>query len=153
MARNVVTRAQLRKSEHFEVLGLDAAYDKLDAILNRVSAEGLKEHFLGAAQFLRDRIRDSAPIRMTRLGRKPAPGQLRRAIFAARGRSDKPDALVGVNRKIRGGVPVAPHGRLLEYGTSKMSARPFFRPAVNTYRSAVSRMVADAIAKTIEQFK
>lgn len=153
MARQLVTRARLRKTPEFSIEGLDAAYDKMEELLNRISGTALKDAFLAIGQMLATELRARIPVRRTNLNRQPPPGQLRLSVFAARGKPTKPDILVGINRRIKGGYPIGSHGHLLEYGTTRMAARPFFRPTMNANRARVASMVAQVIKSTIENFK
>lgn len=43
----------------------------------------------------------------------------------------------------------APYSQELEFGTSKMAARPFMKPAAAKVRPLVQKLVADAVAKAI----
>lgn len=43
----------------------------------------------------------------------------------------------------------APYSQELEFGTSKMAARPFMRPAAEKVRPKVQKLVAQAVAKAI----
>jgi len=93
------------------------------------------------AVMLRDRARQKAPLGPT--------GNLRRSIFADRRRPfhDKwqPSALAGVNASI------APHAHLVEFGTVKMSARPFFRPAAEETAAAGQALVRRALEASIKE--
>ena len=45
----------------------------------------------------------------------------------------------------------APHAHLLERGTSRMRARPFFRPAIDASRYAVVDTVATGVARLVQE--
>ena len=51
------------------------------------------------------------------------------------------EARVGTN------VEYAPY---VEYGTVKMAAQPYLRPALDKNRAAIQKMVADAISKAVK---
>ena len=51
------------------------------------------------------------------------------------------EARVGTN------VEYAPY---VEYGTKKMSAQPYLRPALANNKSAIEKMIADAISKAVK---
>lgn len=51
---------------------------------------------------------------------------------------------------VTAGGPSAPYAVHLEYGTSRMAARPFMRPAVERNRKKVVQMVGDAVNVTIK---
>lgn len=50
---------------------------------------------------------------------------------------------------VEAGGPSAPYAVALEYGTSKMAARPFMRPAVERNRKKIAKMVGDAVSVTL----
>lgn len=43
-----------------------------------------------------------------------------------------------------------PHAHLLEFGTVKMAARPYFRPAWDATKNTVKRMIIDNLRKMVE---
>lgn len=44
----------------------------------------------------------------------------------------------------------APYSAALEFGTSKMEARPFMRPALNKNRAKIIQLVGEAVSSTIK---
>ncbi len=142
MARSAITKPQLRKAGDLTISGLDEILDNLANVIDKTAAEILKGVFMDAGKVLRDRAKANAPVRT---------GLLRSAIFAAPGRPDKSDVLVGVSRsKRKTGAPSAPHGVLIEFGTVKMTARPFFRPAIDSTKSQMGKIIIDGVRQTIE---
>lgn len=135
MARSAVTKPQLRKSGDLTIEGLDKILDNLDNVLNKTRAEELKGVFMDAGKVLRDRAKANAPVRT---------GLLRSSIFAAEGKPDKADVVVGVSHK------TAPHGHLVEYGTVKMSARPFLRPAITSSKAQVGSIIITGVRGIID---
>lgn len=119
----------------FKVEGLDEILANVSKVINKTTGAEAKEVFLSAALKLRDKARQNAP-RVT--------GNLRRGIFAARGDENKPNALVGVNYRI------APHAHLVEFGTVRMAARPYMRPAVTMTGQEIGRMIREGLLKIIE---
>lgn len=95
----------------------------------------LKDILIKPAFVMRDEIRDLVPVRT---------GRLRNAIFASRGREDKPGVIIGVNAK------EAPYGRFVERGTSKMVAQPFFRPGITATAPSVANLISGDMKKLIE---
>jgi HK97 gp10 family phage protein len=91
---------------------------------------------MGGALVVRDEAKDLVPVRT---------GLLKSAIFAAYGDKEAPDVLVGVNHK------KAPHSHLVEFGTVKMQAQPFMRPAITATRGKVIAIVADGMKKILEK--
>lgn len=51
---------------------------------------------------------------------------------------------------VEAGGPSAPYAAYLEYGTSRMAARPFMRPATEKNRAKVVKLVGDALNITIK---
>ena len=47
----------------------------------------------------------------------------------------------------------APYSRALEYGTSRMAERPFMRPALAKSRTAVGKLIDDAVAHAVRKAK
>jgi HK97 gp10 family phage protein len=68
-----------------------------------------------AAYDLRDEVKRRAPVRT---------GRLRSAIYATRQPGMKPVYIVGID------LARALYGRFIEFGTSRMAAHPFVRPAI-----------------------
>lgn len=139
MANQVLTAKLVR------VEGIDELVRNVAKILDRTKAEKLKDTFMVAAKIVRDEVKDLAPVRKVPAGliggRKP--GFLREQIFAAPGDPRQPNVLVGVSKAF--------YGALLERGTSKMSARPFFRPAIVASRATAARVIGDGLRKVIDE--
>jgi HK97 gp10 family phage protein len=95
----------------------------------------LKDILMTPAKVIRDEAKDMVPVKT---------GNLRDAIFAARGPDDKRGVVVGVNGA------KAPYARYVEKGTSRMPAHPYFRPAINAVAPAIANMIADDMKKLIE---
>lgn len=93
---------------------------KLKSITDPGAARELKERAFAVAEKIRDEARRRAPYdEGRRRGR-----HLRDAIFAGRGRQERPDVLAGVNRRR------APHAHLVEFGTRIWAGKPFWRPTL-----------------------
>ncbi len=96
--------------------------------------------FLRAAKSIRDAARDAAPEGPT--------GNLKAGIVARildrKGRKVAP-AMVGINFRR------APHAHLLEFGTVKMSPRPFFRQAVINTQQRVNDIIAKGFKRIIDK--
>jgi HK97 gp10 family phage protein len=119
----------------FKVEGLDEILANMSKVLNKTSGAEAKEVYLAAALKLRDKARQNVNV---------VTGNLRRGIFAARGDENKSNALVGVNYRI------APHAHLVEYGTVRMAARPYLRPALTMTGPEIARMIREGLLKIIE---
>jgi HK97 gp10 family phage protein len=156
MAKNVVTRRDLNKMSQelvsvkkgagfvaMRVEGYDSLLDKVQKSIDSTDAVALKGVFVQGARIVRDRARIIAPYDE---GRKKGY-HLRDAIFAGPGKPELPNALVSVNSNWRSSLPNAPHARMIERGTSKMPANPFFRTAKTQTKAEVTRVVLDGIRK------
>jgi len=118
---------------------------KLEALGAAVDGKRIIDALMVAAMTVRNEIRSRAPYDPKR----KQGTHLRDAIFAGRGQPEKdpkgPSVLFGVNYKR------APHAHLLEYGTVKMSAKPYFRPGVTASRDAVAGHLAGGIQAVIAE--
>jgi HK97 gp10 family phage protein len=105
----------------------------------------LKDALMIPAKTIRDEARDLAPVYEGKLpAGEPPAGTLRDAIYVTRGPDDRPGVVVAVDLK------KAYYARFVELGTSKMAARPYFRPAVISTRPLVANMIADGLKGIIE---
>ena len=93
----------------------------------------LKGAMMRAAVVIRDEAKDLAPSRT---------GALRNSIIATKGPDNKPGVVVMVLRY---------YGRFIERGTSKMTAQPFFRPAIAATRPMVANLIAEGLKPIIEE--
>ena len=134
---SAITKPQLRKAGDLTISGLNEILDNLNSILTKTRSENLKGIFMEAGVVVRDRAQANAPVRT---------GNLKKRIFAAPGKPDKPDILVGVVKADKG----YPYEMAVEYGTSKMSAHPFFRPAITESRDEVGKIIITGVRQTIE---
>src|SRR3954464_13532801 len=117
MARNVITS----KGRQVRIEGLAELQNNVATLMSRATGKEVKKIWMQAALDLRDAARDYAPVAKEDIVHyeKGQPkriiktGALRAAIFAAYGETDKPNVLVGVNRRM------APHNEWLEFGNSR----------------------------------
>jgi len=131
-----------------EVIGLDDTERRMTKLLERFEPSELKEKFWPLATQLRDRMKELAPYNPKRAS-KVKSGQsqyhLRFLIFAAPGEENKADILVGVPYSKNAKFGRAPHAHLLEFGTVKMQARPFFRPAIAQLGPSIESAIVKAV--------
>ena len=103
----------------------------------------VKAVILPPCQTAMDRARELAPILA-----KPIPGvqpgMLRASIYATLGRSTYRGVLMTADKKI------AYYAPWVEYGTSKMQARPYFRPAITQMQGTYLGDIAPGVQKLIE---
>lgn len=93
------------------------------------------------ANVIRDRARHTSSF-------EDQSGLLRDSIVTAR-RKDAESGNVAFVVTVKG--PAARYGRMLEFGTSKMKARPFLRPAADTGQAEAGRVVAEKAKQAIER--
>ena len=112
------------------VEGEDRLIKQFKALGESVKGSQPERLFLRAAKVIRDNAKERAPLGPT--------GNLRKGIVAKlldrRGRRVAP-AMAGINFRR------APHAHLVEFGTVKMSPRPFFRPAVIASKERVNKII------------
>jgi len=100
----------------FKLMGVDLMRKQTKALAAAVASAEMQKQFYQIAQGMADDMTARAP-------RGPT-GNLRRSIHAQQ-YTGAGVSIVAVDRRI------APHAGLVEFGTSKMSAQPFFRPVVD----------------------
>jgi len=94
----------------------------------------VKQTLMPSAEAIRDDAKQNAPVKT---------GNLQSAVFATEGDPSKPDVIVGVSLKR------APYAGLVEFGTSRMEAQPYFRPAVEANRHEIPSQVAPPLGRLI----
>lgn len=120
--------------------GIAEIQAKLANILTATSAKEAKEVYFEAATVGKEAILAITPLGET--------GNLRKAIFAAHGDPEKPNALVGVNHHI------APHGHLVEYGHAGKHAappHPYFRPGIVQAAPEMKQIIETGLLKVIDE--
>jgi len=124
----------------FKIEGILETASKLKQLSDSLKGKAMGDNLLKQAQMIADDARDRAPLGPT--------GNLKRSLHA-RLLSDKlrfpKVAIAAVDRKI------APHAHLIEFGTSKMSARPFFRPAVDSHAGKVIDNIRDGAENLVKK--
>lgn len=122
---------------YIEVDGLEEAIRKVQSIVSAVEAKDVEKVLLEGAKIVQGEAKRRAPYRT---------GKLRRSIKAKIGKRRSKmvaGAFAAVDFK------VAPHAYLVEYGTSRMRARPYFRPAWEATKDEVRRVVEEGLRKLI----
>jgi HK97 gp10 family phage protein len=124
--------------------------EKLKEIMNETTAREVKQVYYEAGTILRDQARANAPRSKTRT----KGTHLADAIFVDMGRDDDPNVLVGVRYSPNG----APHAHLVEYGrqlknaefgSEKVAARPYFRPAISQTIPLITQKIKDGLLAVI----
>ena len=124
----------------FKIKGIEELQAELSKLVNEVTGKEMKDVYVKAAIELRDEARRLAPVRT---------GELKRAIFAARGDENKSSALVGVN------YGIAPHAHLVEFGHAgphPAPPHPYMRPAVASKKDAVKQIITDGLGEIVKKY-
>ena len=121
-------------SMRFDSAAIDAALDQLGDL----ASQHLRPAAQAGAQVLYDEARLRCPVskKPKRLsnGKMSIPGALKNSIYQvySADRSNKDRATYHVSWNYR----KAPHGHLIEFGTSRAPAHPFLRPAFGAKHEA-----------------
>lgn len=133
-----------------QIDGLAALDKKLRAMGPDIAAKALRGGVLAAAKLIRDEAKATNP---------DDTGRTDRALYAKfikeQSGPDRAVYKVGVRsgarerRKDRD----AWYWRLVEFGTAKMPARPFLRPAFESKKGRAVELIAERIASRIRRFE
>ena len=101
-----------------EISGLDSLKNRFRRLAAVIDYDTAQEIVKESADDLQGQVRTAAPLGPT--------GNLKAGVIS----KDMPKSRVPVSI-VAMDYRIAPHAHLVEYGTSKMAARPFFRPTVD----------------------
>lgn len=119
-----------------EILGLRELDRALQELAWPAARRALRKGMRKGANVVRDEVRAKAPV---------DTGNLKRRI-RTRERSEEEG-----NMRFAVEIPrSAFYGRFLEYGTSKMAAKPFLRPAAEGKTEAAVTAMRDALGEAIQ---
>jgi HK97 gp10 family phage protein len=107
----------------------------------------VKQAILPAASAMIANAQSLAPIAKEVEGKganKYPPGTLKRSLIATPGPATQRGIFLVARKR------VAPYAVYVEFGTSKMSPQPFFRPAFLQMASTYASDIAPAVARVIE---
>lgn len=153
----------MAKRERFEVKGTAELVNALQVLPDRVAKNGLRASVYAGAKVVRDEAKSRAPVaQQVRDPRHPPPGTLRRSIIMKhiRGLSNLTRQTFFVT--VRQGKKYRNQGkkknlsqdafywRFVEFGTRKMAARPFLRPALEAKRYEAAEAIKTRLAERIE---
>jgi HK97 gp10 family phage protein len=85
-----------------------------------------------------------APVAERSFGKKYPAGTLRRSLIATPGPATQKGVFIVARKRI------APYAIFVEYGTSKMSPQPFFRPALLQMASTYANDIAPGVKSILE---
>jgi HK97 gp10 family phage protein len=153
----------MAKRETFKIEGLAELGKALRELPERVARNGLRVSVYAGAKVVRDEARARAPKAAQSLGpNQPPPGTLKRSVIM----KHIPE-LSSLTRQtffvtVRHGKKYRKQGkkgnlsqdawywRFVEFGTRKMRARPFLRPALEARRSEAGQAMKDRLSERIE---
>lgn len=132
-----------------QITGLRDFQAKLREIPKTLRRRVLRNALAAGARIVRDEAKRRAPVLASENRQTPyrAIGTVRRAISVRTSKADRREGNVGVFVNVRPAKagtrgaksPRDPfYWRFLEFGTSKMAARPFLRPAAQKLREALT---------------
>ena len=154
----------MAKFESVQVQGLDQLAKALRELPQRVASNGLRAAVYAGAKVIRDEAKLQAPVATSDLGaNQPPPGTLKRSVIM----KQIPE-LSGAQKQtffvtVRHGKKYRKQGkkgnlsqdawywRFVEFGTIKMSARPFLRPAFDMKKHEAVTAIKTRLAQRIEQ--
>ena len=154
----------MAKFESVQVQGLDQLAKALRELPQRVARNGLRAAVYAGAKVIRDEAKLQAPVATGDLGpNQPPPGTLKRSVIM----KQIPE-LSGAQKQtffvtVRHGKKYRKQGkkgnlsqdawywRFVEFGTIKMSARPFLRPAFDIKKHEAVTAIKTRLAQRIEQ--
>lgn len=105
-----------------KIIGMDKTLKDIDKVAKSLSTQAVGGISVNLASKIENEARNKAPLGPT--------GNLKRSLHSFRGRN-KNLAIAAVDRVI------APHAHFVEFGTSKMSASPFWRPALEANKQGI----------------
>jgi HK97 gp10 family phage protein len=150
--------------ETIHVQGLDQLARALKELPQRVARGGLRAAVYAGAKVIRDEARLKSPVAIASLGaNQPPPGTLKRSVIMKQipERSDNVKQTFYVT--VRHGKKYRKQGkkgtlsqdawywRFVEFGTVKMAARPFLRPAFENKKRQAVDTIKDRLSERIEQ--
>ena len=149
-----------------KIEGLDQLQRTLETLPRNVARKVLRTSLREAADELRERISSSAPresgflashfdvrlrVKSNELAASAYVGPESKVYYP-----DVGDRRVGTRtgkHPQKGGVlPVVSVARFVEYGTSKMPARPFMRPAFESVKDTMLNMIIQGIKDALAEF-
>lgn len=115
-----------------------AELKKKDADIVKLLTEGITE----SGNFVRDRAKQKAPFKK---------GKLKSAIATGDPKLEKNKAVidVGIDTSIKPFSKDGYYARFQELGTSKMSARPYLRPALDESKNEVNTIVSRKLKEAL----
>lgn len=155
------------------VTGLRELGEKLKALPDKLRSRTLRDAVKAGAELVRDAAKAAAPVYTGPVSKgHPPPGTLKKNIICKHARDPAHDEtfIVAVrkgkkqtyansrlNRRMnRAGASYRPdekafYWRFVEFGTVKMPAHPFLRPAFEANKEAAARAIKPKLAEGLQQ--
>lgn len=135
-----------------EIVNPQAMVETIDALAKVASESVLRQAAVAGARVFFDEVRMRAPVNLGiyegKWGRHP-PGFLRNNILIA---FDKDTSVEGLRASyVITWSKEAFYGRFVEFGTSKMAAKPFLRPAYEAKKQAAAQKFSEVIEAKAEE--
>ena len=126
---------------------------KLD-IITKAAKEGVRPAAQAGAQVFYEEVKQRVPVSAkahSTKGKKQTftPGTLRKAIYQAF--ADKESGDGKASYRISWNKSHAFYGRFVEFGTSRMAAKPFLRPAYDAARAKALQAVQERMAEEVRK--
>lgn len=126
---------------------------KLD-IITKAAKEGVRPAAQAGAQVFYEEVKQRVPVSAkahSTKGKKQTftPGTLRKAIYQAF--ADKESGDGKASYRISWNKSHAFYGRFVEFGTSRMAAKPFLRPAYDAARAKALQAVQERMAAEVNK--
>lgn len=136
-----------------EITGLPQLAQVLHGLSGQVQGRLLREAVAAGAEVVRAEAEERAPYYEGKVGpRHPPPGTLKASVFKARLPEECNDMRevwqVNVKRRY-----AAFYAHFVEYGTVKMSKRPFMRPAWEAKKKEAREVMVAKLAELLQRVK
>ena len=153
----------MAKTQTVHIEGLAELDRALRELPVRIANRGLRASVYAGAKVIRDEARARAPKAAQSLGPKqPPPGTLKRSVIMKHIRELSSGGRQTFYVMVRHGKKYQKQGkrgtlsqdawywRFLEFGTRKMAARPFLRPALESRRTQAVDAIKERLRQRIE---
>lgn len=150
--------------QNVQIEGLDQLAAALKELPKRLAKNGLRAAVYAGAKVIRDEAKLKAPVAIHALGpNQPPPGTLKRSVIMKQipelSNQQKQTFFVTVrrgkqyrNQGKKGNLSQdAWYWRFVEFGTTRMAAQPFLRPAFDVKKNEAVTAITKRLAERIEQ--
>lgn len=126
-----------------EIKGLEQLISKLNNLPEKLEKKVIRAAVRKGAILVRDKAREKAPVKTGTLKKsiKIRSNKVANGIISFK---------IGPTNDKKKGTDVF-YGRFIEFGTSKMAAKPFMRPALDESETEVLNVVIDNIKSKLEE--